>query len=188
MRMSRTAATLALTLPLLLGGCGDDVSRTFGLQRDAPDEFQVTTRAPLSMPPDFALRAPRPGAPRPQEQSGPEAAQAVLAPQAALGQPAAREPGVSPGMSALLQAAGPQAPGDIRSKVDSESHLDRPPPALVDRLMFWRKPPNEGGLQIDPAREAQRLRENAALGQNVAEGDSRIIQPRSRGLIDRLFR
>jgi len=191
MRISSRAAILALTLPLALAGCGDDVSRTFGLQRDAPDEFQVTTRAPLSMPPDFALRAPRPGAPRPQEQTGPAAAQAVLAPQAALaqgGQGGAREAGVSPGVSALLQAAGPQAPGDIRAKVDSESHLDRSPPALVDRLMFWRAPPNEGGLQIDPRREAQRLRENAALGQNVAEGDSRIIQPRSRGLMERLFR
>ena len=87
-----------------------------------------------------------------------------------------------------LQAAGPQVQGDIRAKVDSESHLDRSPSALVDRLMFWRTPPNEGGLQVDPRREAQRLRENAALGQNVAEGDSRIIQPRSRGLIDRIFR
>jgi hypothetical protein len=188
MRIPQTAATLALTLPLLLAGCGEDVSRTFGLQRDAPDEFQVTTRAPLSMPPDFALRAPRPGAPRPQEQSGPDSAQAVLAPQAALAAGGAREPGVSPGVSALLQAAGPQVQGDIRAKVDSESHLDRSPPALVDRLMFWRTPPSEGGLQVDPRREAQRLRENAALGQNVAEGDSRIIQPRSRGLFDRIFR
>ncbi len=189
MRIPQTAATLALTLPLLLAGCGDDVSRTFGLQRDAPDEFQVTTRAPLSMPPDFALRAPRPGAARPQEQSGPDAAQAVLSPQAAMAAGGgARDAGVSPGVSALLQAAGPQVQGDIRAKVDSESHLDRSPPALVDRLMFWRTPPSGGGLQVDPQREAQRLRENAALGQNVAEGDSRIIQPRSRSLFDRLFR
>ena len=43
------AAPLLLLGALLLSGCGgDDVSRTFGLQRDAPDEFQVTTRAPLS--------------------------------------------------------------------------------------------------------------------------------------------
>ncbi len=187
MRIPSHAAILALTLPLLLAGCGDDVTRTFGLQRDAPDEFQVTTRAPLSMPPDFALRAPRPGAPRPQEQSGPDAAQAVLSPQAALGQGGAREAGVSPGVAALLQAAGPQAPGNIRAQVDSESHLDRSPRPLVDRLMFWRKPTNDG-LQVDPQREAQRLRENAALGQSVAEGDSRIIQPRSRGLLDRIFR
>lgn len=184
LRASRLlAATLAL--PLLSGCAGDDLSRAFGLQRDAPDEFQVTTRAPLSMPPDFALRPPHPGAPRPQEQTARGAAEAVLAPQAVLsGQTAP----TTPGTSALLQAAGPPAPADIRAKVDEESSLDRPSRGLVDRLMFWRKPATQGaGLGIDPAREAQRLRENAALGQNVTEGDSRIIQPRSRSLLDRLF-
>ena len=81
-----TAPLLPLLGALLLGGCGgEDVSRTFGLQRDAPDEFQVTTRAPLSMPPDFSLRAPRPGAARPQEQTARGAAEAALVPQAALG-------------------------------------------------------------------------------------------------------
>jgi hypothetical protein len=37
----------------LLAGCGQDTARTLGLTRDAPDEFQVTTRAPLSMPPSL---------------------------------------------------------------------------------------------------------------------------------------
>ena len=176
------AAALAL---LLLSGCGgEDASRTFGLQRDAPDEFQVTTRAPLSMPPDFALRPPRPGTPRPQDQTGPDAARAVLAPQAALG---AREATVTPGTAALLDAAGPRAPADIRARVDQDSALERPSRGVVDRLMFWRRDGEATGLAIDPQRESQRLRENAALGQNVTEGDSRIIQPRSRSLFDRLF-
>ena len=174
-------AVLAL---LLLAGCGDDVSRTFGLQRDAPDEFQVTTRAPLSMPPDFALRPPRPGAQRPQELSARGAAEAVLAPQSAI---ARRDTILTPGTSALLQAAGPGAPADIRAKVEQESALERPSRSLVDRLMFWRQPSQPAGLAVDPARESQRLRENAALGQNVTEGDSKIIQPKSRSLFDRLF-
>ncbi len=176
------AAALAL---LLLSGCGgDDVSRTFGLQRDSPDEFQVTTRAPLSMPPDFALRPPRPGMARAQDQTGPEAAQAVLAPQAAL---SAREAGVTPGTAALLDAAGPRAPADIRARVEQDSALERPSRTVVDRLMFWRRSGEPGGLAVDPQRESQRLRENAAMGQSVTEGDSRIIQPRSRSLFDRLF-
>ncbi len=178
------AAVLMLALPLLAGCGGDDVSRTFGLQRDPPDEFQVTTRAPLSMPPDFALRPPRPGAARPQEQTARAAAEATLAPQAAL---VAREAAMTPGTSALLQAAGPGAPADIRAKVEQESALERPSRSVVDRLMFWRTPSQPGGLAVDPQREAQRLRENAALGANATEGDSRIIQPRSRSLFDRLF-
>ena len=35
--------------------------------RGAPDEFMVSKRAPLTIPPDFALTPPKPGAPRPQE-------------------------------------------------------------------------------------------------------------------------
>ena len=54
---------LAVAGLFALAACsGDELTRTFGLTRDAPDEFQVTTRAPLSMPPDFNLRPPRPGA------------------------------------------------------------------------------------------------------------------------------
>ena len=46
--MTRTLRPLALASLLGLAACsGDGLTRTFGLTRDAPDEFQVTTRAPL---------------------------------------------------------------------------------------------------------------------------------------------
>jgi hypothetical protein len=186
MRQFTPLAAALLLLPL--AGCsGDELSRNFGLQRDAPDEFQVTTRAPLSMPPDFALRAPRPGAARPNDRTGPEAAQAALAPQAAL---AAPQGGVTPGTAALLQAAGPPAPSGIRAQVDQDSALDRPARGLADRLMFWRSTPpasQTAGTAVDARSEAQRLRDNAALGQPPTTGESPIIQPRERSLLERLF-
>jgi hypothetical protein len=40
-----------------------------GSRRTGPDEFGVVTRAPLSQPPDYALRPPRAGAKRPNEVS-----------------------------------------------------------------------------------------------------------------------
>src|ERR1700722_3026369 len=105
---------------LLLGGCsGDTLSRTFGLSRDAPDEYTVTTRAPLSMPPDYNLRPPRPGAPRPQEQSERQQAQEALVPQTALDAPASG--GTSAGQAALVQEAGPAAPSNIRREVDQDA-------------------------------------------------------------------
>ena len=125
---------------LLLGGCsGDSLTRTFGLTRDAPDEFSVTTRAPLSMPPQFTLRPPRPGAPRPQEQTDREQAELALAPEGALGN--ASPPGVTPGQEALLQAAGPAAPADIRREIDQDQQLDRPQQSFTDRMLFWQAPP-----------------------------------------------
>lgn len=45
------------------------IKEDLGLAKRAPDEFTVVKRPPLSMPPDFALRPPRPG------ERGPEAAE-----------------------------------------------------------------------------------------------------------------
>jgi hypothetical protein len=175
---------LALGSLLALSACGgDDLTRTFGLTRDAPDEFRVTTRAPLSMPPDYTLRPPRPGATRPQELPLATQAEATLVPEAALGTAAGSQ---TPGQSALLSAAGPNVNGDIRTKVDSEAQLDRPSQSFTDRLMFWRDAPPPGTV-VDATKESRRLRENAALGQNNQVGDTPVIQPKPTGLLDGIF-
>lgn len=177
---------LAAIALVALGGCaGEDITRTFGLVRDAPDEFQVTTRAPLSMPPDFSLRPPRPGATRPQEQSTRSAAESALVPQSALDSGGAAP---SAGQQALLGQAGPAAPADIRRKVEAEASLDQPGRSFTDRLMFWKSTPPPG-ITVDASKEAQRLRENSALGQNIEQGDTPIIQRDSRktGIFDRIF-
>ena len=189
MRIRRTPSLLpALALAALLPACGDNTARTLGLVRDAPDEFQVTTRAPLSMPPDMTtLPTPRPGAPRPQERGARQQAEALLVPGLSLEDPR-RAPGVRPsvGEAALVQRAGPDAPDDIRRRVDEESlRLDAPSRALTDRLIFWRDPPPPG-TPVDPQREAQRLRENAALGRDADEGVTPVVQPRQRSLWERL--
>ena len=45
-----------------LSGC-DSIRHAAGLEKKSPDEFAVTTKAPLVIPPDFNLRPPLPGAP-----------------------------------------------------------------------------------------------------------------------------
>jgi hypothetical protein len=169
-----------LALPVALSACGD-VERTFGLVRNSPDEFTVETRAPLSMPPSYALNAPQPGAARPQEVTAPQAAEAALVPDTALGNSQVG-PG-SPGQQALVRDAGPAAPADIRQKLASESALDQPSRSLTDRLMFWKSAPPPGA-PIDPVKESQRLRANAALGESPTTGEP-IIQdkPKSSGFL-----
>lgn len=178
----------AVAAAVLLTACGESTTRTLGLVRDAPDEFQVTTRAPLSMPPDMTtLPSPRPGATRPQERSARQQAEQVLVPGLSLDDPR-RAPGarVTVGEAALLQQAGPDVPDDIRRRVDEESlRLDQPNRNLTDRLIFWREPPPPG-VAVDPTREAQRLRENAALGREEGVGQTPVVQPRQRTLLERL--
>jgi hypothetical protein len=182
-RRCSTVLALAAGVAALAGCSGDELSRTLGFVHDAPDEFTVTTRAPLAMPPSFTLPAPHPGAPRPQEVSERTQAELALVPEMALAGPDA---GSSPGQQALVQAAGPPASPAIRAEVDQDPSLNQPPQSFGDKLMFWRKPPPPG-IVIDPQKEAQRLRENAALGQSQETGDTPIVQPKQRGLLEGIF-
>ena len=179
-------ATLALTAVLLAGcGSGSDLSRTFGLTRDAPDEYTVTTQVPLSMPPDFSVRPPQPGAPRPRQVSEQQQAEQALVPQTALtGAPTGE---VSAGQQALVQAAGPTPPANIRAEVNGEASAEAAQnDSFVDKLMFWRSPPPPG-IVVDPQKEAKRIRENAALGRSQDAGDTPIIQPKQKGWLEGLF-
>jgi hypothetical protein len=186
-RILHLAAAAAAVMAL--AGCGkDELQRDFGLTRDAPDEFVVTTRAPLSMPPDFSLRPPRPGETRPQEQTQSQQAEATLVPQAAL----APAPGTgtdaapTPGQEALLAAAGPPAPPDVRQKVDQEAARESSDRSLTDQLLFWKTPP-QPGVVVDASKESQRLRQNAALGQSPDAGETPTIQNKPKGFLDWLF-
>jgi Protein of unknown function (DUF3035) len=181
-------AALRLTAPVtalvLLGGCStSSLSRTFGLTRDAPDEFTVVTRAPLSMPPDFSLRPPQPGALRPQDQSDRSQAESALVPEAALGGSPA---GVSAGQAALVRDAGGGAPADIRQRVDQEARLDTGNDGFVDKLLYWRKPDTQKAV-VDPQQEAKRLQQNSALGQSPETGDTPIIRDKKTGWFQDLF-
>ena len=180
----RTAAVALAACALVLAGCsGEQFGRTLGFIHDAPDEFTVTTRAPLAMPPSYTLPLPMPGAIRPQEQSERAQAEQALVPQMALGAPDAAG---SPGQQALVQDAGPPAPANIRTEVDQEALRERPSSGFVDKLMFWRTP-SQPGIVVDPQKEAQRLRENSALGQSQETGDTPIVQPKTRGWLEGIF-
>ena len=70
-------AVACLGVTLLLPGC-TDLRRIVGMDRVGPDEFAVESRAPLTIPPEFDLRPPQPGAPRPQEGTAADKARKVI--------------------------------------------------------------------------------------------------------------
>ena len=87
-RAGRGAAVLSvlcLAGTSLIAGC-TDLKKTIGIEQTLPDEFAVESRAPLTIPPDFDLRPPQPGASRPQEKSSDQQAKQTIE-QAGPGEP-----------------------------------------------------------------------------------------------------
>lgn len=129
-RISRLPMALAaLGLAASTSGCG--IGKALG-GKQAPDEFAIATKAPLVVPPDYALTPPRPGESRPQELSPSERAQQVL-----LGDPNASPP--SAGEQMLLRKAGAMgADNSIRHLLNAENggrgEKDR---SLANQLLFW---------------------------------------------------
>ena len=183
-----TCLSLALCASLLLA-CGERTRTALGYGKHSPDEFSVVTQAPLSMPPDYGLRPPAPGASRPQERETAESARRLLLQGAAdrrNGGPDGDAPG--PGEAALLERAGAASadPG-IRRTVDRESSvLARGDDGFLSGILFWqeREPP---GVVVDAPAESRRLRENAAEGKPAADGRTPVIERDERGWLEGLF-
>ena len=82
------------------------------------------------------------------------------------------------------KAGAPQAQPDIRATVEQEStKLAREESSFVDKLIFWRKP-EEPGVTVDPSEEAKRLKENAALGKPVTEGETPTMKRKRKGILE----
>ncbi len=146
---------VALLATLALGACSN-AKEKLGLTRSAPDEFAVVKRAPLEMPPDYSLRPPMPGAPRPQEQAvGEQARETVFG-----SDQGARKAAPANGESALLQEAGAlETDPNIRRVVDRESGVeDDSHKPVVERLFGIKRPGSKDPNLIDPKEEAARLK------------------------------
>lgn len=154
---------VALAAVSLLTGCGM-------FDRSTPDEFRVVARAPLEVPPDFNLRPPAPGTPRPQELARDTRATSTVFGAAGEIGAAPRAGFQSQGEVALLTSAGAdQADPQIRSIVDRENPgivvADR---GFLQRLLTW-----EGETEQNP---------NLTVGANAQSQESS-----GRGFLDSLI-
>ncbi len=144
----------ALAVSLALSACSN-AKESLGLTKTPPDEFQVVTHAPLAMPPDYALRPPRPGAARPQEQSTRDTARNTV-----FGEAAPAQSGLSDTENALLQQAGADhIDPAIRQKVDAEStELGKDTKPVIRKILDIGKDSEPSATVVDAPKEAQRLK------------------------------
>jgi hypothetical protein len=181
----------ALVAAAALSGC-TDTRRALGLEKSTPDEFNVVSRAPLSLPPDYRLRPPQPGATRPQEGTVQQQAKQSIFRAGETGE-SRQQASIPQGnrseaeMALLRQAGAGREDPNIRQTVNAEAtrqlDADR---SFVDTLLFWRATPQPGTV-IDAQKENQRLRENLALGRPSTEGETPIIQRKKKALLEGIF-
>jgi hypothetical protein len=169
------AASFALT------GCAA-VERGFGGGKVTPDEFRTVTIAPLTVPPEYNLRPPEPGAPRPEEIYPDQMARAAL-----LGAQGQFE-GSDAEALLVAHAGGGAADPFIRSIIDGETaavvHKSR---GFADQVMFWRdgeyQPPVDA-TPLDSSAEAERQEQilNVTGGGEVEIERDRSLLPKLPGL------
>ncbi len=193
-RMTNTASLPARSIALLvaaalvLGACSG-LRQTFGGGKQAPDEFTVVRKAPLTLPPDFNLRPPQPGATPLQTTNTSEQAQAVVV---SSGDTAAPARAPTAGEQTFLRQAGVvRGESNIRQVLLSETtQLAERDEGFIDRLIFWRN--DEDGDVINPIEESRRVREQQLAGEArtqspVQPAAAPTIRRRSRSLIGNIF-
>lgn len=113
-------------LPLIAACAGGGTKRT-------PDEFAVITKPPLTVPPDYALRPPRPGEMRPQTLSSSQRTEQLL-----LGDRASPPP--SDGELQFIQNVGAlEVDTSIRDILNAENgSIATKEASLANRILFWR--------------------------------------------------
>lgn len=131
-----TFAVLGASLALL-SAC-DTLRDEAGLTKQSPDEFAVTTKAPLIIPPDFNLHPPSPGA-APLNQTDPtSSAEVAMFNSNDPATVAAQMQGnYSPGERMLLANAGVQnSDPTIRAQLQSdEKNMQGADPSFTDRIL-----------------------------------------------------
>ena len=179
----------ALVMVAALAACSN-VQKQLRGDKQAPDEFRVAAQAPLSVPPDFRLRPPQPGAVRPQEGTPTQQArQSVfkLEPTRTTSRTYGTD-GKSSGEQALTQRLGAdRIDPEIRQLVELETRqINEESVTFLDSLLFWRDPV-EPGTVIDAEAESERLRTNRSLNRPVNTGETPTIKRKERAIFEGIF-
>jgi hypothetical protein len=150
------------SVALVATGC-TSTSRALGLEKSAPNEFNILTKAPLIVPPEYNLRPPAVGASSAENNYTQRSAREAL-----LGDIDDADP--SRGEIALMAKAGVnRANPEIRLEVDGVNSVERKSGSFTNRLLFWQNgqvlDPQGNPVPLDAETEARRMESvNSATG------------------------
>jgi len=169
-RMLRSAALLAVAA-VALTGC-DTLRSAAGMDKTAPDEFAVTTKAPLVIPPDYNLLPPRPGAVPTNQVEPTEAAENALFGNDAATIASQLPNSYSESEKMLLANAKVQNidPHIRQNLVSDYKNMVGADDGFTKDILFWQAPKkDETNAPLDADKEAKKI-DGQRAGQPPAPG------------------
>ncbi len=168
--MKSKALTLSgvVIAALCVTGC-NTIGEATGVQKKTPDEFNVVTKAPLIVPPEFGLRPPKVGAELPAELDPGLRGRNIL-----FGRDIGAE--ASAGEKALIAKAGAAATDSaIRTRVDYEdAAIVRKSGGIVDQVLNFVPLTNTktkaDGTPLSEDEEKVRLKQIESVKSATGEG------------------
>lgn len=154
-------------------------TKALGLKKSAPNEFNILTKAPLVVPPEYNLRPPQIGTSSAENNYSQKSAREAL-----LGDIDEAEP--TRGEVVLMSKAGVgRANQEIRLEIDGVNSVERKSKSFSDQVLFWRdgKVIQPDGSPMDPEVEARRMKSmQAATGGGEVTITKRPSGPKLPGL------
>jgi predicted small secreted protein len=188
MKTGLRAALVVAVAAMALTGC-DTLRDAAGMDKSAPDEFAVTTKAPLVIPPDYNLQPPRPGAVPTNQVDPTESAENAL-----FGNDPATIAAQLPNTfsetekmllaNAKVQSIDPQIHQNLASDYKNTVASDD---SFTKDLLFWQKPKTDEGQPLDADQEAKRINQKQAGQAPTAPGNPPPPKKEDKGWFDGWF-
>lgn len=128
-------------------------TKALGITKNSPDEFNILTKAPLVVPPEYNLRPPQLGTSNAENNYSQKSAREAL-----IGDIDETEP--TRGEVVLMSKAGVgRANQEIRLEIDGSNSVERKSKSFSDQVLFWRDGQviQPDGSPMDPEVEARRI-------------------------------
>ena len=128
-------------------------SNALGLRKDAPNEFNILTNAPLVVPPEYNLRPPAPGESSGFNNYSQKSARAALIGDVDPAEPTRGE------VVFLTRAGATRSDPEIRIKLDGQNAVERKSDSFANRVLFFDGVQRDGqGNPIPLDSEGERAR------------------------------
>ena len=148
------ALLLGAAAMLVLPAC-QSTSNALGLRKDAPNEFNILTNAPLVVPPEYNLRPPRPGESSTTNNYSQKAARDALIGSVDPAEPTRGE------VVFMTRAGATRANPEIRLQLDGQNSVERKSDSFANRVLFFSdgvQRDSEGNpVPLDSETERRRL-------------------------------